>query len=126
VRIEGGVLPLRRGAIATFLVPVRNAGPDDAMRPTLVLDGNVAVSAAAIAAPSGWNCTRIATAAGFRAQCTRNGSIGKAVQWFAFAIVVPERPRTGTVLEFTARIDADTPDPELSNNLDSLRVAIRR
>ncbi len=126
VRIEGGVLPVRRGAIATFLVPVRNAGPDDAAQPTLVLDGNVAVSAAAIAAPSGWNCTRAATAAGFRAQCTRNGSIGKAVQWFAFAIVVPERPRTGTVLEFNTRVGADTPDPDASNNLDSLSVAIRR
>jgi hypothetical protein len=126
VRIEGAVLPVRRGAIATFLVPVRNAGPDAATQPTLVLDGNVAASAAAIAAPSGWTCARTATAAGFRAQCTRNGSIGKGVQWFAFAIVVPERPRTGTMLEFGARIESATPDPDVSNNADSLRVAIRR
>lgn len=126
VRIEGGVLPVRKGAIATFLVPVRNAGPDAAVQPTLVLDGNVAVSAAAVAAPAGWRCARTATTAGFRAQCTREGSIGQGVQWFAFAIVVPERPRTGTTLEFNASVGADTPDPEMSNNTDSLHVAIRR
>ncbi|WP_342316910.1 lamin tail domain-containing protein [Lysobacter sp. FW306-1B-D06B] len=126
VRIEGAVLPVRKGAIATFLVPVRNDGPDSAQAPTLTIDGNVAVSAAAVAAPSGWSCTRVATSTGFRAQCARSGSIGKGVQWFAFAIVVPERPRTGTALEFNANVDADTPDPDASNNADSLSVAIRR
>ncbi|BDU15418.1 lamin tail domain-containing protein [Lysobacter auxotrophicus] len=126
VRIEGGVLPVRRGAIATFLVPVRNAGPDAAQKPTLTIDGNVAASAAAVAAPSGWTCTRVATATGFRAQCSRIVDMAQGVQWFAFAIVVPERPRVGTELEFAARVASDTPDPDASDNTDTLRVAIRR
>jgi len=126
VRIEGGVLPVRKGAIATFLVPVRNDGPDAAAQPVLSIDGNVALSAAAVAAPSGWSCARVATAAGFRAQCTRTASLGQGVQWFAFAIVVPERPRTGTQLEFNAHVESATPDPDLSDNTDTLRVAIRR
>ncbi|MET3928920.1 putative extracellular nuclease [Lysobacter sp. OAE881] len=126
VRIEGGALPVRKGAIATFLVPVRNAGPDAAVQPTLTIDGNVAVSAAAVAAPSGWSCARVATTSGFRAQCTRNASLGTNVQWFAFAIVVPERPRTGTQLEFNARVESATPDPDASDNTDTLTVAIRR
>ncbi|WP_206860119.1 lamin tail domain-containing protein [Lysobacter changpingensis] len=126
VRIEGGALPVRRGAIATFLVPVRNAGPDAAAQPTLSIDGNVAASAAAIAAPSGWSCARTATVAGFRAQCTHGGSIGQGVQWFAFAIVVPNRPANGTQLEFNAHVESVTPDPDASDNTDTLRVAIRR
>ncbi|GAA5070310.1 lamin tail domain-containing protein [Lysobacter panacisoli] len=126
VRIEGGVLPVRRGAIATFLVPVRNAGPDAAQTPRLVLEGNVAASAAAVAAPNGWSCTRSATATGFRAQCERNGAIAIGTQWFAFALVVPERPRTGTELEFVATVGSDTPDPDAADNSDRLRVAIRR
>jgi len=126
VRIEGGVLPVRKGAIATFLVPVRNAGPDAAAQPVLSIDGNVAVAAAAVAAPPGWTCARVATAEGFRAQCTRNAGLVQGVQWFAFAIVVPERPRTGTQLEFNAHVESATPDPDMSDNSDTLRVAIRR
>ncbi|MDI9238680.1 lamin tail domain-containing protein [Lysobacter sp. LF1] len=126
VRIEGGVLPVRKGAIATFLVPVRNAGPDAADQPTLVLEGNVAVSAAAVAAPAGWSCSRAATPAGFRAQCARNGSMTTGTQWLAFAIVVPDRPKAGTELEFSAQAGSATPDPDLANNRDTLRVAIRR
>ncbi|HEY0505950.1 MAG TPA: lamin tail domain-containing protein [Lysobacter sp.] len=126
VRIEGGVLPVRKGAIATFLVPVRNAGPDAAQQPTLVLEGNVAVSAAAVAAPAGWSCSRSATAAGFRAQCQRSGAMATGTQWLAFAIVVPERPKSGTELEFAAQVESATPDPDTANNRDTLRVAIRR
>ena len=117
---------VRKGAIATFLVPVRNAGPDAAVQPTLTIDGNVAVSAAAVAAPAGWSCARGATTSGFRAQCTWHASLGTNAQWFAFAIVVPERPRTGTQLEFNARVESATPDPDASDNSDTLTVAIRR
>ena len=126
VQISGGALPVRKGAIATFLVPVRNAGPDSAAQARLVLEGNVAASAAAVAAPQGWACQRVATDAGFRAECNRSAAMAKGTQWFAFAIVVPDRPRRGTELEFAASVGAQTPDPDLSNNVDQLSVAIRK
>lgn len=126
VQIAGGALPVRKGAIATFLVPVRNAGPDAAQQAHLVLEGNVAVGAAAVAAPSGWSCTREASDAGFRAQCQRSGAMVAGTQWFAFAIVVPDRPRRGTELEFSADIAAATPDPQGANNHDVVRVRIGR
>jgi hypothetical protein len=123
VRLLGGALPLRRNTIATFLVPVRNAGPDAAEAATLVLEGNVDAGRAAIAAPRGWSCTRAEdTADGFRAECSRGDALAEGVQWFAFAIVVPGRPKHGSAFEFVAEVDALTPDPELSNNRDTLTV----
>jgi predicted extracellular nuclease len=126
VQISGGALPVRKGAIATFLVPVRNAGPDAAAQARLVLEGNVAVGAAAVAAPQGWTCQRVATDSGFRAECNRDAAMAKGTQWLAFAIVVPDRPRRGTELEFTASVGAQTPDPDTTNNVDQLSVAIRK
>lgn len=126
VQISGGALPVRKGAIATFLVPVRNAGPDTAAQARLVLEGNVSASAAAVAAPQGWTCQRVATDAGFRAECGRSAAMAKGTQWFAFAIVVPDRPRRGTDLAFTASVGAQTPDPDTSNNTDQLSMAIRK
>ncbi|MDR0183688.1 hypothetical protein [Lysobacter arvi] len=66
------------------------------------------------------------TSAGFRARCTRNTARYVRVPWFAFAIVVPERPRTGTQLALIAHVALATPDPDASDNTDTLRVAIRR
>ena len=43
---------LRRGTIATLLVPVRNAGPDAAEQVKVVLTSNVDASYAAVAAPT--------------------------------------------------------------------------
>ncbi|HEY5803860.1 MAG TPA: lamin tail domain-containing protein [Lysobacter sp.] len=126
VQIAGGALPVRKGAIATFLVPVRNAGPDAAQQARLVLEGNVPVGNAAVAAPSGWTCTREASETGFRAQCLRSTAVAVGTQWFAFAIVVPERPRRGTELEFSADVTANTPDPQPGNNHDVTRVRIGR
>ncbi|UHQ22753.1 lamin tail domain-containing protein [Lysobacter sp. 5GHs7-4] len=126
VQIAGGALPVRKGAIATFLVPVTNAGPDAAAQPKLVLTGNVAVSAAAVAAPSGWTCARTSVPTGFRAECSRNGNLNRGTQWFALAVVVPERPAVGSNLVFDANISAQTPDPVAGNNSDTISVQIRR
>ena len=41
VKLLGAALPLRRGTIATLLVPVRNAGPDAAEQVTVRLTSNV-------------------------------------------------------------------------------------
>ncbi|WP_158549289.1 lamin tail domain-containing protein [Lysobacter silvisoli] len=126
VQIAGGALPVRKGAIATFLVPVTNAGPDAAAQPKLVLTGNVAVSAAAVAAPAGWTCARTAVPTGFRAECNRSSHLNRGTQWFALAVVVPERPAVGSALVFDATVSAQTPDPVVSNNSDSISVQIRR
>ncbi|SFK46894.1 lamin tail domain-containing protein [Lysobacter sp. cf310] len=126
VQIAGGALPVRKGAIATFLVPVTNAGPDAAAQPKLVLTGNVAVSAAAVAAPAGWTCARTAVPTGFRAECNRSTNLNRGTQWFALAVVVPERPAVGSSLVFDANISAATPDPVAGNNSDTISVQIRR
>ncbi|RPE79647.1 lamin tail domain-containing protein [Vulcaniibacterium tengchongense] len=126
VRIEGGLLPVRKGAIATFLVPVRNAGPDAAQQARLVLEGNVAGRFAAVSAPRGWRCARADTGAGFRAECAREAALAPGTQWFAFAVTVPERPRRGAELEFAAQIGAATPDPDAGDNRDTIRVGIRK
>jgi uncharacterized protein len=126
VRLLGSALPLRRGTIATFLVPVRNAGPDRAEAVEVVVQSNVAASYAAVAAPSGWSCSRMQdTASGSSGRCVRSGEMDAGTQTLAFAIVVPGKPKRGTALEFKAQVGASTADPNGSNNQASLSIGIR-
>lgn len=126
VQLLGAALPLRRGTIATLLVPVRNAGPDAAEQVTVRLTSNVEARYAAVAAPSGWSCTRVAdTTDGAAADCTRRGAMPRGVQTLAFALVVPGKPKRGTELEFEATVSSTTTDPNPGNNHDRLVQRIR-
>jgi uncharacterized repeat protein (TIGR01451 family) len=126
VQLLGAALPLRRGTIATLLVPVRNAGPDAAEQVTVHLTSNVEARYAAVAAPSGWSCTRVAdTTDGAAADCTRRGAMPRGVQTLAFALVVPGKPKRGTELEFEATVSSTTTDPNPANNHDRLVQRIR-
>lgn len=126
VQLLGAALPLRRGTIATLLVPVRNAGPDAAEQVTVRLTSNVDARYAAVAAPSGWSCTRVQdTTDGAAADCTRRGAMPRGVQTLAFALVVPGKPKRGTELEFDATVSSTTTDPNPANNHDRLVQRIR-
>ncbi|MEJ2789188.1 MULTISPECIES: lamin tail domain-containing protein [unclassified Pseudoxanthomonas] len=126
VQLLGAALPLRRGTIATLLVPVRNAGPDAAEQVTVRLTSNVEARYAAVAAPSGWSCSRVAdTTDGAAADCTRRGAMPRGVQTLAFALVVPGKPKRGTELEFEATVSSTTTDPNPANNHDRLVQRIR-
>lgn len=126
VKLLGAALPLRRGTIATLLVPVRNAGPDQAEQVTVRLTSNVEARYAAVAAPSGWSCTRVQdTPEGAAADCNRRGAMPRGVQTLAFALVVPGKPKRGTQLEFAATVDSATTDPDPTNNHDRLVQRIR-
>ncbi len=118
VRLLGGAATFRRGAVATLLVPVRNAGPDSAEQVKVVLASNVEARHMAVAAPRGWSCGRAAdTATGSAAQCTRSTPMASgSTQVLAFALVVPNRPKRGTVFAFTAQVESATPDPDTGNN----------
>ena len=125
-KLLGAALPLRRGTIATLLVPVRNAGPDAAEQVTVRLTSNVEARYAAVAAPSGWSCTRVQdTTDGAAADCTRRGAMPRGVQTLAFALVVPGKPKRGTSLEFDATVSSTTTDPDPANNHDRLVQRIR-
>ena len=126
VKLLGAALPLRRGTIATLLVPVRNAGPDAAEQVTVRLTSNVEARYAAVAAPSGWSCTRVLdTPDGAAADCSRSGAMARGVQTLAFALVVPGKPKRGTSLEFDATVSSTTTDPNPGNNHDRLVQRIR-
>ena len=126
VKLAGSALPLLRNTIATLLVPVRNAGPDTAEQVKVVLSSNVEARYAAVAAPSGWSCTRVQdTTDGSKAECTRRGAMAKGVQTLVFAMIVPGKPKRGTAFEFEATVSSDTPDPDAGNNHDKLVQRIR-
>ena len=126
VQLLGAALPLRRGTIATLLVPVRNAGPDVAEQVMVRLTSNVEARYAAVAAPSGWSCTRVQdTSEGAAADCTRRGAMPRGVQTLAFALIVPGKPKRGTELEFEATVSSTTDDPNPANNHDRLVQRIR-
>jgi len=125
VRIQGAAGQLRRGAVATFLVPVTNAGPDAAEAPRLIVEGNVDPRVAAVSAPTGWHCVRL-DGATFRAECTADAAMPAGTRWFAFALVVPGAPARGEVWEFNAQVQSPTPDPVPGNNADTLRAPVHR
>jgi hypothetical protein len=93
---------------------------------TVRLTSNVDARYAAVAAPSGWNCTRVQdTTDGAAADCTRRGAMPRGVQTLAFALVVPGKPKRGTELEFEATVSSTTTDPNPANNHDRLVQRIR-
>ena len=90
------------------------------------LTSNVDARYAAVAAPSGWSCTRVQdTTDGAAADCTRRGAMPRGVQTLAFALVVPGKPKRGTSLEFDATVSSTTTDPDPANNHDRLVQRIR-
>ena len=124
VRIVGTAGQLRRGAVATFRVPVTNAGPDAAVRPRLLIEGKVDPRVAAVAAPAGWSCVRLAGDT-FRAECSGNAAMAAGTRWFAFALVVPGAPSRGEAWVFEASVASATPDPAPGNNRDTLQAPAR-
>lgn len=109
-----------RGAVSVFVVPVANAGPDAAEQPRLRLAGNVDSRHAAVAAPTGWQCTTVRERGrDFSAECRRD-RLATGTAWFAFAVV--GRPVAGEPVRFEARVDAATADPVPGNNHDSVEI----
>jgi len=126
VQLVGSALPLIRNTIATLLVPVKNAGPDSAADVKVTITSNAEASHAAVAAPSGWSCSRVQdTTAGSSAVCSRQGAMARGTQTLAFALLVPGKPKRGTALEFTAQVTSATPDPQPGNNTATLTRSIR-
>ncbi len=106
--------PIAPGGTATFVVPVRNAGPDAALAPTLVLTGDAALAGTSIVIPAGWTCTNSGDAASYRYACSAAASLRNRVNVY-FSLNVTAPSRTGN-LTTTATVGSVTPDPVVSNN----------
>jgi uncharacterized protein len=106
--------PIAPGGNATFVVPVRNAGPDAALAPTLVLTGDAALAGTSIVVPAGWSCTNSGDAASYRYACSAAASLRNRVNVY-FSLNVTAPSRTGN-LTTTATVSSVTPDPVASNN----------
>jgi uncharacterized protein len=109
-----GTGPTSPGGTVQFVIPVRNLGPDLALRPQLTLTGDVPLASATLIAPAGWNCTRSATGTGFAMNCELPRALRRiAGEFFNLTIVTPNRSGTLTV---DATVSSATPDPVSSNN----------
>jgi uncharacterized protein len=110
----GSVGPIVQGGAATFVVPVRNAGPNAALAPTLVLTGDTALFDTFIEIPAGWTCTESGDDDSYRYDCTAANSLRNRTNvYFSLTVFAPSR--TGN-LTTTATVGSVTPDPVASNN----------
>ena len=115
--LRGAAANVRGGTRVALLVALGNHGPQSAVQPTLVLQGNVDGDLATMVAPAGWSCSRVVGTNGtFRAECAHQGDLARGTGLFAFVIVVPQGPAGGQTLEFSADVSALTTDPVASNN----------
>jgi predicted extracellular nuclease len=106
--------PIAPGGAATFVVPVRNAGPNSAVAPRLVLTGDTALFDTFIEIPAGWTCTESGDDASYRYECSAAASLRNRTNVY-FSLVVFAPDRTGN-LTTTSTVSSATPDPVISNN----------
>ncbi len=106
VRVGGGI---------TYVVPVRNNGPNHATNPRAVLTVDAPQANVVLAATqAGWTCVSSATAAGTEIVCDLTGTLrNRATAYFTLNITAPNR--TGT-LTTRSTASSSNPDPVSTNN----------
>lgn len=117
VSMSGPAKKLHYGRVESFPVVLRNAGPDTAWQPVLVLHGDAPAANVSLGAPTGWNCTTTGGSGDFTTRCqsTMEFTSGERQQ-FDFAITIPARPNSTQSLNLNASASASTPDPVSGNN----------
>ena len=124
VTLAAPTQPFRSGTAARFPLVLRNAGPDAAWQPVVMLRGDAPAAAVALAAPAGWSCTVADAGEGFLARCDTPGAFASgAGQVFDITITAPSRAGKDT-LALEASVQSSTPDPAPAGNAAALGVRI--
>ncbi len=120
VSLAGPGKKLHYGRTASFAATIRNAGPDVAWQPVLLLSGDAPSANVSIAAPAGWQCTLDGDGDSFAARCTSTGSLAVGTaQRLRFDIAIPARPDATGSFSLAAEVDALGEDPDGSDNTDT-------
>lgn len=118
--VVGPHTPIITGRGADFVIDLRNAGPDAAWSPTLVLEANAPASSMRLSAASGWQCSLVdGDAVSSRFECRLSGSFANAGTARFTLFADPPRPLPQTWFELRASVSSSTPDAHLANNQDS-------
>jgi len=119
--------PVAAGANLTYQVVVANAGPSDAINPTMsvLLDAQLGFSS--VATPPGWTCTTPAIGASGTVAC--NATTIATGASAAFTIVSSTRvgvlrPPGAVVISASATTGSGTPDPNTANNTASATTSV--
>lgn len=123
--IAAGASPanVAAGGIATFTADVSNAGPGEAVFPSvaLVFDALVAVT---VTAPAAWTCAAPVQASGTTTVTCTAATLGQSGQAaFSAAVTAPSLP-TASTLTMAAAVSSQTTDPVTANNSASAQVAV--
>lgn len=109
-----GAGPIVVGGTATFVIPVRNNGPDASFNPTLTLTGDAPVANTSVVVPAGWTCNSTGDTVSYQVVCGLNGSLrNRGAVYFAFSVVAPNRDGN---LNTTATVSGNGTDPVPGNN----------
>jgi uncharacterized repeat protein (TIGR01451 family) len=116
--------PVQAGDDLTYMILVTNGGPDPSVNVTLSEAVPANTTFKLLSAPPGWNCTTPAVGSTGSIICT-NPSLAAGANAM-FTIVVNVNPGTppGTLISFTTNLDSSTPDPDTSNNSDTITVQV--
>jgi uncharacterized protein len=123
--ITAGASPanVAAGGIATFTANVSNAGPDEAVFPSvaLVFDALVPVT---VTAPAGWTCAApVQAGSTTTVTCTAASLANAGSAAFSAAVTAPSLP-VASRLSMAAAVTSQTNDPANADNSASAQVAV--
>jgi uncharacterized repeat protein (TIGR01451 family) len=122
VTVGGPTADVRPGATVSYTLQVRNAGPESARGAQLTAATPANTTFVSLQAPEGWACTTPA-AGGTGAITCASASFG--VTSVAFPLVLQASNATeNTTVVLTASVSAESTDPILENNSDSLTTPL--
>jgi uncharacterized repeat protein (TIGR01451 family) len=103
------------GGGITYVVPVRNNGPNPASNPRVVFTADVPLANATMAAvQAGWTCNSASTAGGVEIVCDLAGTLrSRGAAYFTLNLTAPNRTGTLTV---RSTASSANPDPVATNN----------
>jgi uncharacterized protein len=110
------------GGSASFVIPVRNNGPDAALNPTVTFSGNVGVASTSLVIPAGWTCSNNGSTTNYQHVCSLSGSMrNRAAVYFSLSVTAPNR---SGALTTTSSVNSGTNDPVPGNSTVSRSLTI--
>jgi uncharacterized repeat protein (TIGR01451 family) len=122
VTVGGPTADVRPGAAVSYTLQVRNAGPESARGAQLTTATPANTTFVSLQAPDGWTCTTPAAGGTGAISCA---GASFEVASAAFPLVLQAgNPAENTTVVLTASVSADSADPLVENNSDSLTTPL--
>ena len=116
--------PVQAGANLTYTITVNNEGPDPAEFANMEDSLPAGTTFVSLSSPAGWTCTTPAVGSGGNVSCSID-SLAVGSPQFTLTVLVDATVSDGTVLNNTATVSSETPDPDQEDNSATVTTTVQ-